>query len=110
MDPSLINLLESQKKAMAAQSELVLIKQKLQHVIVTHQTADGKVKVTVNCVGTLKSLEIDPSLRDQDIKVLQDLVLIAVNAGLQKAAAHGQIEIAKVTDSLDLPPEFRDLL
>ena len=59
----------------------------------------GMVKAVVNGKYTLLSMEINPEAVDpEDVEMLQDLVVAAVNEALRKAEA----EASKLTSSLNL--------
>jgi len=64
----------------------------------------GAVKVTAKCDGTLKSISIDPeSVDKEDISLLEDLVLSAVNNALEQAKEISNDEMGKLTSGLKIP-------
>ena len=68
----------------------------------------GSVKSVVDGNGKLMSITIDPSvLEDKDAEMLQDLVLTAVNAALDKAAEQREAEQQKLMPAgLNIPGLF----
>jgi nucleoid-associated protein EbfC len=68
----------------------------------------GSVKSVVDGNGKLMSITIDPSvLEDKDAEMLQDLVLTAVNAALDKAAEQRESEQQKLMPAgLNIPGLF----
>jgi len=67
----------------------------------------GMVTVVVTGGMELKSIKIDPSVIDpKDVGMLQDLVLAAVNQGLQKAQELMATEMQSVTGGLNIPGLF----
>ena len=63
----------------------------------------GMVKVTVNGAREVLSVEIDSQCVDpDDVEMLQDLVLSAVNSALKEAAATVEQEMGKVTGGMNL--------
>ena len=65
----------------------------------------GAIKVVANGDKQLVSLTIDPSAVDpEDVEMLQDMVLAAVNEALRKADDMTQKEMGKLTGSMGLPP------
>jgi nucleoid-associated protein EbfC len=68
----------------------------------------GSVKSVVDGNGKLMSITIDPSvLEDKDAEMLQDLVLTAVNAALDKAAEQRETEQQKLMPAgLNIPGLF----
>ena len=67
----------------------------------------GAVKVTVNGKREVLDIEIDQSVVDpEDVEMLQDLVLAAVNEGLRKAEQYAADEMKKVTGGMNIPGLF----
>lgn len=67
----------------------------------------GAIKVVVNGKRELLSIEIDPSVVDpEDVEMLQDLVLAAVNEGLRKAEEYSATEMKKLTGGMNIPGLF----
>jgi DNA-binding YbaB/EbfC family protein len=65
----------------------------------------GAVKVRLNGHQQLLAIEISPDAVDpQDIGMLQDLVLAAVNEGLQKSRELAAGELGQLTAGMGLPP------
>ena len=63
----------------------------------------GMVKVTVNGAREVLSVEIDPQCVDpDDVEMLQDLVLSAVNSALKEAATTVEQEMGKLTGGMNL--------
>jgi len=64
----------------------------------------GAVKVTVNGKREVLNIEIDQSVVDpEDVEMLQDLVMAAVNEGVRKAQEMNAAEMAKITGGLKIP-------
>ena len=58
----------------------------------------GAVKVTAKCDGRLKAISINPeSIDKEDISLLEDLVLSAVNSALDQAKEISDEEMGKLT-------------
>ncbi|NNE42775.1 MAG: YbaB/EbfC family nucleoid-associated protein, partial [Gemmatimonadetes bacterium] len=55
--------------------------------------------------GSLKSLSIDPEVVDKDdVDMLQDLIVAAVNEGKRRAGDLAAAEMQKAAGGLGLPP------
>lgn len=53
---------------------------------VTTTVGGGAIKVVVTGDQRIRSVEIDPALlEDRDVEMLQDLILTAINSGLDKS-------------------------
>ena len=64
----------------------------------------GAVKVTAKCDGWLKAISINPeSIDKEDISLLEDLVLSAVNSALDQAKEISDEEMGKLTQGLSIP-------
>jgi nucleoid-associated protein EbfC len=75
----------------------------------TVEASAGGGMVTVVVTGGLevKSIKIDPAVIDpKDAGMLQDLVVAAVNQGLQKAQELVATEMQSVTGGLNIPGLF----
>jgi DNA-binding YbaB/EbfC family protein len=67
----------------------------------------GVVKVVASGKNELVSIEIKPEAVDpEDVEMLQDLVLAAVNEALKKAQEMINGEMARLTGGLKIPGMF----
>jgi len=76
---------------------------KLATITVDGEAGDGKIKVQVSGVRELKNIQIDPSLLAGDAEELEDLLLVAINRTMEKAAAQAEAETKNMMSGL-LPP------
>lgn len=91
--------------AQRIQVEMARVKAELGGKTVSAETGGGLVSCTANGKGDLVSLTVDSSLLAPDSKkMLEDLVVGAVNLALDRARQLAQDEIAKATGGLPLPP------
>ena len=85
------------KEAQKLQGEMARIEEELANTEVTGTAGGGMVKATVTCGMQFRSIEIDKEVVDpDDVEMLQDLVLAAVNAAVQKAEDTRKEEMSKV--------------
>lgn len=64
----------------------------------------GAVKVRINGKKEILELSIKPEVVDpDDVEMLQDLVLAAVNEAIRMAEDHHQKEMGKLTGGMNLP-------
>ena len=67
----------------------------------------GMVNVKVNGKRELLSIEIKPEAVDpDDVEMLQDLVMAAVNEGLRTASDTMEREMGKLTGGINMPGLF----
>ena len=64
----------------------------------------GAVKVVAKCDGTVASIKIDPAaVNPQDVAILEDMILLAINSALKQAKDISNEEMGKVTSGINLP-------
>ena len=64
----------------------------------------GMVKVEITGKKEIKSITIDPELVDQDdVEMLEDLIMVAVNEAIAKADDLMNSEMGKLTGGLGVP-------
>ena len=98
------NIGDLMKKAQKMQKDMADVQERLGDLTVEGSAGGGLVKTTVSGKGDLKTLKIDASLIDpNDIEVLEDLIIAAVNDGKNKAETLATEEMKKVTGGLKLP-------
>ena len=85
------------KEAQKLQGEMARVEEELANTEVEGTAGGGMVKVTVTCSMQFRSIEIQKEVVDpDDVEMLQDLVLAAVNAATQKAEETRKEEMSKV--------------
>ena len=73
-------------------------------IVVEASSGGGVVKVEMDGQKQLKSLKIDPEVvKSDDVEMLQDLVLTAVNEAARKVEAAVQEKVGALTGGLKLP-------
>jgi DNA-binding YbaB/EbfC family protein len=83
-------------QAQEMQAKLKRAQDELRHRSVDVSVGGGMVDARVNGQGELVSLRIDPQAVDpRDVEMLQDLVVAAVNQGLQRAREMAEAELSK---------------
>lgn len=74
------------KQVQKMQAEMQATQEALAHETVEASVGGGAVKAVVSGMGALESVAIDPSAVDpDDVEMLQDLIVAAVNEGLRQA-------------------------
>ena len=99
-----MNIQELMRQAQQLQKKMLDAQDEIAKKIVEASAGGGIVKVKVNGALEIVGIEIDPSVVDpNDVTMLQDLVVAAVNEGLRKAKEMKEQEIAKLTGGIKLP-------
>jgi DNA-binding YbaB/EbfC family protein len=92
------------KQAQQMQARLAKAQEELEGETVEASSGGGAVKVVATGKQTIESIAIDPSAVDpDDVEILQDLVLAAVNEALAKSQQIAQERIGAITGGLKLP-------
>jgi DNA-binding YbaB/EbfC family protein len=96
------------KSAQELQQKVTQLQDDLTTMTVEGQSGAGLVKATATAKGELKALDIDPSIFNPDEKeVVEDLILAAIKDAQSKAQDLSQSEMAKITEGLGLPADFK---
>jgi DNA-binding YbaB/EbfC family protein len=87
-----------------AQKDMEKLQEEVQQNKVEASAGGGAVTVVVTGKKELVSMEIKPEVVDpEDIEMLQDLIMAAVNEALRKADEMVTKEMSKITGGLNLP-------
>jgi len=102
-----MNMNDLMKQAQQFQERLGTVQNELGNQQVTGTAGAGMVTATLNGKGELLSIAIEQALVQPDnTQMLQDLVVAAVNDGLNKAKELGKTEMGKLTGGLNIPGLF----
>lgn len=92
------------KQAKKLQERMANLQQELETMTVETTSGGGMVSVVVNGKFELQSLKIDREVvNPDDLDMLQDLIMAAVNEGIRKAQEMTSAEMAKLTGGLSIP-------
>ncbi len=95
------------KQAQMIQQKMAKIQEEAALKTVEATSGGGAVSVTVNGKNEIISLLIKKEAVDpNDVEMLQDLVIAAVNEALKKAHAELSEEMSKVTGGMNIPGLF----
>ena len=91
------------KQAQKMQQDMMRMQQELQEKEYQAAAGGGVVSATVNGKHELKDLVIDPEAVDpEDVEMLQDMVVAAVNEAMRKAEAEASQNMSRLTGGLNL--------
>ena len=91
------------KQAQKMQQDMQRMQQELQTREFTATVGGGAVRATAYGSKVIKSIEIDPACVDpDDVEMLQDLVLSAVNEAMRMAEEATNSEVSKLTGGMGL--------
>lgn len=99
--PNMGNLL---KKAQQLQEKMAKLQEELSEKTVETSAGGGMVTVIATGKQEIASIKIDPEVVNQeDIEMLEDLVLAAVNDALSQAKQMVTEEMTKLTGGVNIP-------
>lgn len=98
------NIGDIMKQAQAMQNKMAKMQEELANVVLTGQSGGGMVQVIMNGKLEVSQVKIDPSVVDpDDIEMLEDLVVAAINDAQRKIQEVTQENMAKITGGLKIP-------
>ncbi|OAT86112.1 YbaB/EbfC family nucleoid-associated protein [Desulfotomaculum copahuensis] len=101
------NMNKMMKQVQKMQAEMVKMQEELGNRTVESTAGGGVVKVTANGKQEVLSIEIKPEAVDpEDVEMLQDLILTAVNSALSDSREMVAREMSKLTGGLNIPGLF----
>jgi len=98
------NMGQIMKQAQKFQTKMAKLQEELSDKTVEASAGGGMVTVVANGGQDVLSIRIDPEVVDpDDIEMLQDLIMAAVNDALNKAKAMMNEEMGQLTKGMNIP-------
>ncbi len=98
------NVQSMMKQAQKMQENMAKLQAELDEREYTIKTGGSAVELVIDGKKEVKSLKIDPEVVDpEDVEMLQDLVIAAVNEGIRTVEDTNSKEMEKITGSLSIP-------
>ena len=92
------------RQAQQLQKKMEQLQTELETATVEATSGGGVVKVVVSGKMRVESIEIDPEVAsEEDVEMLQDLVMAAVNEGLDNAQDMANSKMGQLTGGLNIP-------
>ncbi|SVE20083.1 uncharacterized protein METZ01_LOCUS472937 [marine metagenome] len=92
------------RQAQQLQQRMVKVQEELESATVEASSGGGMVTAVVTGKQTIASITIDPQAVDpEDVEVLEEMVMAAVNEGLQKAQDLATKKMNAITGGLNIP-------
>ncbi len=102
------NLGQMLKQAQDMQAKMQEMQDTLANIEVIGSAGGGMCQITMSGTGEARKVSIDPALVIPDeAKVLEDLILAAINDAKAKVEEKSRSEMQKLTGGLELPPGFQ---
>lgn len=101
------NMNNMMKQVQKMQKEMAKAQEEVESAVFEATAGGGAIKVTVNGKRELVNIELDEDIVDpDDIEMLQDLILAAVNEGMRKADEAMNKSMGKFTGGMNIPGLF----
>ena len=101
--PGGMNQAAMMKQAQKLQQEMIRMQQEQDAKTFTAKAGGGMVSATVNGKHELLGLEINPEAVDpDDVEMLQDMILAAVNEAMRAADAEAANNMSRLTGGMNL--------
>ena len=92
------------KQAQQLQSKMLKMQEEMAEKTVETSAGGGMVKVVANGKQQILSIRIEKEVVDpEDVEMLQDLILSALNEALSKSQEMVAAEMSKLTGGLNIP-------
>jgi DNA-binding YbaB/EbfC family protein len=96
-----VNPNDLMRQVQKMQQQMETIQEEANQELVEVSAGGGVVKLTINGALEIQSIEIDPEVVDpEEVDMLQDLILAAVNEGIEKAQSMVSDKMSAITGGL----------
>ncbi len=103
MNQNLGNLM---KEAQKMQQRMQEAQQQLSELIVSGEAGGGMIKIEMNGRHDISKVKVSPSLMEEDVEMLEDLIAAAVNDAVRKVEKASKEKISQLTAGLNIPTDF----
>ncbi|MCC4797922.1 YbaB/EbfC family nucleoid-associated protein [Enterovibrio norvegicus] len=95
------------KQAQQMQERMQKMQEEIANMEVTGEAGAGLVKVTITGSHSVRRVEIDDSLMEDDKDMLEDLVAAAFNDAARRVEEAQKDKMGDVTGGMQMPPGFK---
>ncbi len=101
------NMNQMIKQAQKMQEQMLKMQEEMETKTYEATAGGGAVKVLVDGKRELVEVTISPEVVDpDDVEMLQDLIVAAVNEGMRKVDADSSAQLGSITGGLNIPGLF----
>ncbi|MGE4282779.1 MAG: YbaB/EbfC family nucleoid-associated protein [Clostridia bacterium] len=105
--PGMGNMNNMIKQAQKMQKDMAKMQEELEQKTVEASAGGGAITVKVSGKKQIEEIKINPEVVDpDDVEMLQDLIMAAVNEAMRKADEMAASEMGKITGGMNLPGMF----
>lgn len=95
------NMSQLMKQAQQMQKDMAKAQEEVAALEIEHTAGGGMITVKVNGKNQLVDLKIEPDAVDpEDVEMLQDMIIAAVNGALEKVAEASEARMAQASGGL----------
>lgn len=106
-NPGMSNMQGMMKKVQKMQADMLKMQEEIKSRTIETTAGGGAVTVVVSGRKTVEKITIAPSAVDpEDVEMLQDMIITAVNDGLRQVEEMTEKEMSKITGGMKLPGGF----
>ncbi|TKB53976.1 YbaB/EbfC family nucleoid-associated protein [Ferrimonas aestuarii] len=95
------------KQAQQMQEKMQEMQAEIANMEVIGESGAGMVKVTMTGSHSVRRVEIDPSLMEDDKEMLEDLIAAACNDAARRVEETSKEKMGALTGGMGLPPGFK---
>ncbi len=100
------NLGNLMKEAQKMQQRMQEAQEQLSKLIVEGESGGGMVKIKMNGRHDVAEVKIAPTLMEEDVEMMEDLVAAAINDAVRKVEKASKEKISQLTAGLNIPTDF----
>jgi DNA-binding YbaB/EbfC family protein len=100
------NLGNLMKEAQKMQQRMQEAQQQLSELVVIGEAGGGMVTIKMNGRHDVTEVKIKPSLVDEDVDMLEDLIAAAINDAVRKIEKVSKEKITQLTAGLNIPTDL----
>lgn len=101
------NMNQMLKQAKKMQEQMLKMQEEMEDKVHEATSGGGAVSVKINGKRELQEIKINQEVVDpDDVEMLEDLIMAAVNEGLRKVDESSASEMSKLTGGLNIPGLF----
>jgi DNA-binding YbaB/EbfC family protein len=89
------------------QDKMAKAQEEIARMEITGEAGAGLVKVTMTGSHSVRKVDIDPSLMEDDKEMLEDLIAAACNDASRRIEENQKTMMAEVTGGMQLPPGMK---
>lgn len=101
------NMNQMMKQAQKMQEQMMKMQEDMENKTYEATAGGGAVKVVIDGKREITEMSISPEVIDpDDVEMLQDLIIAAVNEGMRKVDADSSAQLGSITGGLNIPGLF----